>query len=82
MGHFHLDGSHSSMAGSYFRLVETVTNCCSDESRTTAKALQISCYIVDDVARPEYGTDRYCVSMQTTSSQLGNINWLVFCTDG
>jgi hypothetical protein len=30
----------------------TATNRSPDESRTTASALRLSCYIVDDVTRP------------------------------
>jgi hypothetical protein len=39
--------------------VQTATNRRSDESRTTASAWPLSCYIVDDVTRPNMANTEY-----------------------
>jgi hypothetical protein len=41
----------------------TVTNRRSDESRTTATALRLSCYIVDDVTRPNMAASSFSATL-------------------
>jgi hypothetical protein len=53
--------------------VVIATNRRSDESRTTASALRLSCYIIDDVTRPNTAYTEYRLSRHSLPHCSGHI---------